>query len=363
MISRLPFVKGLSPALIEKITRCDPRQTGHYSVMLHEVLVALAPREGGRYLDGTFGAGGYSRSLAQTVTCKVFGIDRDPMALACAKDYPEVKNNAIHLLEGCFGDMEQILKAIGETASLDGVALDLGVSSMQLDQAERGFSFQEDGPLDMRMGSSENQSRSRLIPPNAVPPNAADVVNSYDEGDLADIIYRYGEEKKSRQVARAIVQRREEKAFSRTGDLANVIRRVVKSSPEGKAIDPATRTFQALRIHVNDELGELERGLKAAERLLAPKGRLVVVTFHSLEDRIVKQHFRRSSGDVSQGSRHGPDLGLFEITPVLRQISRKAFTASARECADNRRSRSAKLRVAERIASPSNPSVGVARFA
>jgi 16S rRNA (cytosine1402-N4)-methyltransferase len=247
------------------------RSAAHIPVMLPEVLDALAPRDGAVYVDGTFGGGGYSQGLLMAANCKVCGIDRDPAAIQAGAALTTRFPGRLQLLNGRFGDMERLLAARGVT-QVDGVALDIGVSSPQIDEPARGFSFRQDGPLDMRMGADG--------------PSAADVVNTLDEAALADIIYRYGEERLARRIARAIVDARKAAPITRTLQLAEIVRKVVRRSPDG--IDPATRTFQAIRIYVNDEIGELRRGLAAAERLLAPGGRLAVVSFHSLEDREVK---------------------------------------------------------------------------
>jgi 16S rRNA (cytosine1402-N4)-methyltransferase len=318
---------------------------GHRPVLLKEVLEALAPRDGAIYVDGTFGAGGYSRAILEAADCTVWGIDRDPSAVAGGRALAARYSGRLHMVEGCFGDMVRLL-ADKVTTPLDGLALDLGVSSMQIDEPERGFSFRADGPLDMRMEGPAAEGR----------PSAAEVVNSLPEGELADIIYTYGEERRSRQVARAIVATRAEKPFTRTGELADLVRSVVKRPGGGKgvkAIDPATRTFQALRIHVNDELGELERGLQAAENLLGPGGRLAVVSFHSLEDRIVKQFLRERSLQEAAASRHAPpaarpDDRAATFTPLFRGTRR----ADEAECRENPRARSAQLRAAERTAAP-----------
>lgn len=315
----------------------------HISVLLNEVVEALAPRAGGTYVDGTFGAGGYTLALLGRAACTVYAIDRDPSAAAAGRALPEAQAGRLHLLEGRFGDMDQLLAANGVNL-VDGVALDIGVSSMQLDQAERGFSFAKDGPLDMRMEQDG--------------PSAADVVNTYGETELADIIYRLGEERLSRPVARAIVAARADKPFERTLELAAVIAKVVRKSGDG--IHPATRTFQALRIHVNDELGELERGLAAAEKVLAPGGRLAVVTFHSLEDRVVKTFLKERSGDVPAPSRHLPAV-VSGPAPTFTLLGRKAVAPSAAEVARNPRARSAKLRVAQRTEAPAWPHKGGAR--
>jgi len=306
----------------------------HISVMADEVVRGLAPKDGGAYVDGTFGAGGYSAALLKAAKCTIWGIDRDPLAAtfgaALNKTYP----GQITVLSGCYGDMERLLAEVG-VDHIDGIALDLGVSSMQIDDPARGFSFRGDGPLDMRMGSTGE--------------TAADVVNEKAEQELADIIYKYGEERASRRIAHAIVELRQTTAITRTGQLASLIRSVVAKSKDG--IDPATRTFQALRIYVNDELGELERGLSAAERLLVPGGRLAVVSFHSLEDRCVKTFLRERSGDAPRPSRHLPDVGS-SPAPTFKLMKRSGQKASANEVAHNPRSRSARLRVAERTAAP-----------
>lgn len=306
----------------------------HISVMADEVVRGLAPKDGGSYVDGTFGAGGYSAALLQAAKCTIWGIDRDPLAAtfgaALNKNYP----GQITVLSGCYGDMENLLGEVG-VDYIDGIALDLGVSSMQIDDPGRGFSFRGDGPLDMRMGATGQ--------------TAADVVNEMAEQELADIIYKYGEERASRRIAHAIVELRQSTAITRTGQLASLIRSVVAKSKDG--IDPATRTFQALRIYVNDELGELERGLAAAERLLAPGGRLAVVSFHSLEDRCVKTFLRERSGDAPRPSRHLPDMGK-PPTPTFKLMKRSGQKASASEIAHNPRARSARLRVAERTPAP-----------
>ncbi len=309
---------------------------GHTPVMLREVLEVLAPRRGAIYLDGTFVAGGYSRALLDSADGTVWGIDRDPVAVgrghALAHRYPD----RLTVIEGRFGEMDRLMAARG-VAPVDGVALDLGVSSPQLDDPERGFSFRADGPLDMRMSKGRGES-------------AADLVNALPEDKLADIIYRYGEERKSRKVARAIVAARRDGRIERTGQLAEIVRRVVRPGADGR--DPATRTFQALRIYVNDELGELKRGLGAAERLLAPGGRLAVVSFHSLEDREVKNFIKQRSGAAPRLSRHLPGPAGPAPEPSLDPLSRSARRPTPEECAANPRARSARLRAARRTAAP-----------
>lgn len=301
----------------------------HQSVMLKEVLEAVGPADGEVYVDGTFGAGGYSRALLEAAHCTVYAIDRDPSTERLARTLMERFPGRFFWLLGNFGDMCELLAAHG-VDKVDGIVLDIGVSSMQIDEGARGFSFMKDGPLDMRMSGQGT--------------SAADIVNSWEEGALADLIYQYGEERKSRAVARAIVKARAEKRIERTGELAQIVRAVVRTS----GIDPATRTFQALRIAVNDELGELTRALTSAERLLKSGGRLVVVTFHSLEDRIVKQFFTQRSGDSGEGSRHLPPVAAPARPPVFLLPRKKPVSASADEIRANPRARSAKLRLAIR---------------
>jgi 16S rRNA (cytosine1402-N4)-methyltransferase len=306
----------------------------HIPVLLDEVVLALARRPGSVILDGTFGLGGYSRALLTASSCRVIGIDRDPQAITRGRALEAEFPDRLILLEGCFGEMERLLHAIGIDA-VDGIALDIGVSSPQIDDPERGFSFRLDGPLDMRMGGAG--------------PSAASLVNTMEEAELADIIWRLGEERLSRRVAKAIVAARREAPIERTAALAQIVRSVVPGSRDG--IDPATRTFQALRIAVNDELGELERGLAAAERLLKAGGRLAVVSFHSLEDRAIKLFLRDRAGAAPSGSRHLPETTSRPL-PSFRLVSRKPIAAGPEELARNPRARSAKLRVAERTAAP-----------
>jgi 16S rRNA (cytosine1402-N4)-methyltransferase len=304
----------------------------HIPVLLNEVVDALAPRAGGRYLDGTFGAGGYTTAMLDRADCRVIAIDRDPDAIAAGRALAERYAPRLTLIEGRFGDMADLLSAEG-VDDVDGVTLDLGVSSMQFDQAERGFSFRNPGPLDMRMGRSG--------------PSAADLVNDTEEEELADIVWRYGEERRSRRVAHAIVEQRKLKRIETTAELASIVRRAV--GPQAKDdSDPATRTFQALRIAVNDELDELERGLAAAEAVLAPGGRLAVVSFHSLEDRAVKEFVRARAGRTPGPSRHAPPRAE-QRTASLRDLSRKPVLPTEAEISANPRSRSARLRVAEKL--------------
>ncbi len=313
------------------------RPAAHVPVMLAEVLAALAPRDGAVYVDGTFGGGGYTEALLMSADCNVCGIDRDPAAIRAGSALTTRFPGRLQLLNGRFGDMERLLAARGVT-QVDGVALDLGVSSPQIDEPARGFSFRQDGPLDMRMGGEG--------------PSAADVVNTLDEAALADIIYRYGEERHARRIARAIVAARKEAPITRTLALAEIVRRVVRRSPDG--IDPATRTFQAIRIYVNDEIGELRRGLAAAERLLAPGGRLAVVSFHSLEDREVKSFLRARSGGADSVSRHLP-AAPHARAPSFTMLSRRAVRPSDEEMGRNPRARSARLRAAERSSAAAWP--------
>lgn len=311
-------------------------QAPHIPVMLDEVLEALQPRDGGVYVDGTFGAGGYTRALLAAADCTVLAIDRDPSAILRGRHLVSEFGGRLTLIEGCFGDMLSLVSALLEETGrtgVDGVVFDVGVSSMQIDQAERGFSFQKDGPLDMRM-SGQGLS-------------AADVVNDFDEADLARIIAVYGEEKRARAVARAIVAAREAARIERTLTLADIVEGVIHRRPQDK-IHPATRTFQALRIFVNDELGELARGLSAAEHLLNEGGRLAVVTFHSLEDRVVKRFLTARTGRGARANRYMPERD--EAVPSFREIEHKARRAADSEIDLNPRSRSAKLRLAERTA-------------
>ncbi|MEJ0063057.1 MAG: 16S rRNA (cytosine(1402)-N(4))-methyltransferase RsmH [Alphaproteobacteria bacterium] len=302
----------------------------HLPVMRDEVIHYLAPRSGGIYVDGTFGRGGYAKAILEREPARLFAFDRDRSAIDAgaplAREYP-----ALTLIHGKFGAMEELLAARG-VSEVDGIALDLGVSSPQIDEADRGFSFREDGPLDMRMDQ-------------AAPFTAADLVNGTEETELAHIIFTYGDERYSRRIARAIVAARAAAPIMRTSQLAEIVRRLVPRSKDG--IDPATRTFQALRIAVNDELGELRSGLQAAENLLRPKGRLAVVSFHALEDRIVKEFIRGRSGRTGKGSRHLP--ASEEPVAAFKELTRKPAAPSAAEIAANPRARSARLRAAEKL--------------
>ena len=306
----------------------SPADDRHLPVLLDEVLDALAINPGEVHVDGTFGAGGYSGAMAGK-SARVFAFDRDPDAIREGQAFADEKG--ITLIAGEFSRMRELLAERGVTR-VSGVTLDIGVSSMQLDRPERGFSFQGDGPLDMTMSQSGM--------------SAADFLNSAPEQEIADVLYRYGEEPRSRRVARAIVEAR---PLERTGQLASVVRRALGHKPHDKK-DPATRTFQAIRIHVNRELEELERGLEAAEALLEEGGRLAVVTFHSLEDRIVKQFLRKRSGGEGAGSRHLPEKKVGEA-PTFRKPA-KAVRPGEIELARNPRARSATLRSAIRTSAP-----------
>jgi len=309
----------------------------HVPVLLDEVIAGLAPREGETHVDGTFGAGGYTRAILAT-GATVYAFDRDPDAIDEGRAL-EAAEARLTLVPERFSRLDAALAERGVEA-VDGVVLDIGVSSMQLDRAERGFSFQSDGPLDMRM---ERRGAT-----------AADFLNTADEAEIADVIWRYGDEPKSRRIARAIVAAR---PLSRTSELAAVVRRALGHRP-GAPKDPATRTFQAIRIHLNRELGELEDGLAAAERALKPGGRLAVVTFHSAEDRLVKLFLRTRSGAMAGGSRHLPAAPANEPAPSFEAVA-KPVRAGAEETRRNPRARSATLRVARRTVSPAwNPSIG-----
>jgi len=301
----------------------------HIPVLLAETITALKPHDDGLYLDGTFGGGGYSEAILRSARCQVVALDRDPAAVARGETLARLYGGRLTLVEGRFSEMERLLQPLG-IAQLAGVALDLGVSSAQIDDPARGFSFRADGPLDMRM-SGDGRS-------------AADLVNAADEAELAAIIRDYGEERFARRIARAIVAAR---PLTRTAELVATIRSVV---PATGGIDPATRTFQALRIAVNEELDELDRGLAAAERMLEPGGRLAVVAFHSLEDRRVKDFLRRRSDEAPQASRHLP--ATRGPAPSFHILHRKPVAPSPGETARNPRARSARLRAAERTAAP-----------
>jgi 16S rRNA (cytosine1402-N4)-methyltransferase len=304
----------------------------HVPVLARAALELLNVRDGGIYIDGTFGAGGHSRLILAAADAKVIGIDRDQSAIALGADLVAAAGGRLVLTQDDFSTLDRVARDCGFDA-VDGVLLDVGVSSMQLDQAERGFSFRNDGPLDMRMSKSGA--------------TAADVVAAASERDLSIIIAVLGEERFARPVARAIVKARTEAPIQTTRQLSDIVGRVVHAKPGD--IHPATRTLQALRILVNDELGELARALGAAERILKPGGRLVAIAFHSLEDRIVKSFLVERSG-ARRGSRHAPEV--FEAPASFRPLTKRPIVADAAETADNPRARSAKLRAAERTEAP-----------
>jgi 16S rRNA (cytosine1402-N4)-methyltransferase len=303
----------------------------HAPVLLHEAVAAIAPRAGDLIVDATFGGGGYTRALLEAADCKVIGIDRDPAAVARGRAFARLSPWRFEIREGRFGDLAELVPE-----PVDAVALDLGVSSFQLDAPERGFSFRFDAPLDMRM--------------DADGPTAADAVAGLSEQALADAIWALGEEPAARRVARALVEARREAPIVTTGRLAEVVERAL-GGRQGARTHPATRTFQALRMLVNDELGELARALVAAETRLKPKGRLVVVSFHSLEDRAVKTFMTERAGAIGAGSRHAPERPPAR-PPSFVLPQRKAIAPGERELAINPRARSARLRVAVRTEAP-----------
>jgi len=308
-----------------------PKAAPHIPVLLGAILSRVAPVEG-HWLDGTFGAGGYTRGLLEAGAAQVTAVDRDPLAFEMAASWAPQYGARLVMQPGVFSRLDQYAQ------DLDGVVLDLGVSSMQLDQAARGFSFVQDGPLDMRMGQEGD--------------SAADLVNSLSEGALADILFHYGEERAARRIARAILRRREETPFTRTLDLAEVIAACLPRAKPGQS-HPATRSFQAIRIAVNDEYQELYQGLMAAERALAPGGLLAVVTFHSIEDRMVKRFLTARAGAGGKANRFAPETAARPVAFDL--IGRKAISADAEEIAANPRARSAKLRLARRTGAPAEP--------
>jgi 16S rRNA (cytosine1402-N4)-methyltransferase len=320
------------PAAPDTEPKAEER-VGHVPVLLDAVLAVLAPRDNAVYVDGTFGGGGYSEALLAAARCRVFGIDCDPEAVRRGRDLAERHSGRLRIIKGQFGDMARLLAPL-ITEPIAGIALDLGVSSIQLDTPDRGFSFRSDGPLDMRM-SGEGQS-------------AADLVAGLSEAQLAELIRAFGEERFARRVAGAIATARRHRPIRRTIELAEIVRGAVPKSEPGQ--DPATRTFQALRIAVNDELGELDRGLDGAERLLMPRGRLAVVSFHSLEDRRVKTFLRQRSTAAPRASRHEPSV-VGAPAPSFKLLSRRVVRPDAAEIARNPRARAARLRAAERTAS------------
>ncbi|MGR3323380.1 MAG: 16S rRNA (cytosine(1402)-N(4))-methyltransferase RsmH [Pseudooceanicola sp.] len=304
----------------------------HVPVLLNPLLAAVAPVTG-LWLDGTFGAGGYARGLLAAGADRVIGVDRDPMVFEMAQGWAAEYGDRLTLVEGVFSRLDEY-----SDVPLDGVVLDLGVSSMQLDLAERGFSFAKDGPLDMRMSSRG--------------PSAAELVNTADEGELADILFLFGEERASRRIARAIVRARAEQPFETTLQLAEVIESCLPRKKPGQS-HPATRSFQAIRIAVNDEYSELASGLEAAERALKPGGKLAVVTFHSVEDRMVKRFLQLRSGGAGRANRYAP--ATEEDAPRFTVTNRKAIGPDRDELEDNPRARSARLRVAVRTDAPAGP--------
>lgn len=312
--------------------------SGHVPVLLAEVLATLAPRAGEVLLDGTFGGGGYAAAILAAAECTLYAIDRDPEAIARGAALAARFPGRLHLLQGRFGAMLDLLNEAG-VARLDGVVLDIGVSSFQIDTAERGFSFRADGPLDMRMSRSG--------------PSAADLVNTLSERELADTLFQLGEERASRRIAHAIVKARAEAPITTTLRLAEIIRAVLP--PDRSGNHPATRSFQALRIRTNDELGEIERGLAQAAQLLAPGGRLVVVSFHSLEDRIVKRFMTEASGRAPAPSRHDPRGLVGREAAQFRLLTPRAIRPGDAETEANPRARSARLRAIQRL-----PQQGVA---
>jgi 16S rRNA (cytosine1402-N4)-methyltransferase len=312
----------------------NPSAPRHIPVLGRQAVEMLSPRDGGIYVDATFGAGGYSRAILDTAGTLVIGIDRDRSAITGGFDLVDRSDGRLTLVEDKFSNLAGICAAQGIDA-VDGVVMDVGVSSMQLDEAERGFSFRLGGPLDMRMGHDG--------------PTAADVIARASEADLANIIYIFGGERHSRGVARAIVAARKEAPIATTRALADIVSRVVRSKPG--EIHPATRTFQALRIFVNEELDELHLALSAAERVLKPGGRLAVVSFHSLEDRIVK-NFLVERAKAGGGSRHLPEVA--QAAPSFRILTKRPVTPDDGEISVNPRARSAKLRAAERTAAPAH---------
>jgi 16S rRNA (cytosine1402-N4)-methyltransferase len=329
--------------------KATSRQTGtaaatHVPVMLTQMLATLGPRDGAVYLDGTFGGGGYSKAILDQARCHVWAIDRDETAIARGAGLIAQYPGRLRLLHGRFGDMLPLLTEAG-VHGLDGIVFDIGVSSFQIDDPARGFSFMADGPLDMRMGRQAPDEVPAGEPRDGL--TAATLVNTLPERDLADLLFQLGEERASRRVAHAIVLARAEAPILTTGRLASVIRAVLP--PDKSGHHPATRSFQALRLSVNDELGEIERGLAQAARLVNPGGRIVVVSFHSLEDRIVKRFMTEASGRVPAPSRHDP-RGLADVSMAparFRLVTPKALRPGESEIASNPRARSARLRAIE----------------
>lgn len=304
----------------------------HIPVLLKEVLQYLEPKDGETYIDGTFGAGGYTKAILDSADCQVYSIDCDPNVKPTAEKLKEIYKERFTFLSGKFGQMAKLVEECG-VSKVNGIVLDIGISSMQVDQAERGFSFMKDGPLDMRM-SGEGI-------------DAASFVNNAGEKEIANVIYNYGGEKKSRYIAKAILQARLKAPIRTTAEFAKIVRDSIYGKKE--KIDPATRTFQAIRIWVNDELGELKRALDSAMKILAPGGRLVVVTFHSLEDSIVKEFFNEKSGKNAGVSRHILVFENEKSKAEMELLTRKVVVPSEEELENNVRARSAKLRAAVKI--------------
>ena len=319
------------------------RRFGHVPVLLAQVKAGLAIQDNKLFIDGTFGRGGYSQAFLEDAQCNVVALDRDPAARSSAQELRARYDGRFRFFTGCFGDLEEILFGQGVHDVDGGVVLDLGLSSPQVDDATRGFSFRSDGPLDMRMGLCGE--------------GAADFINRATMQQLSDVIYTYGQERRARSVAREIIRERNCRPITRTGQLADIVRKVVKKSIDG--LDPATRTFQAIRIHINNELDELQRGLAAAERVLVAGGRLVVVSFHSLEDRLVKIFLSQRSGRGSRSNRHLPGLDR-RASPSFSLINNRVIKPTAEEREKNPRSSSARLRAAVRTAAPAWPTGVVA---
>lgn len=310
---------------------------GHTPVLIDQVLSALAPRDGGIYVDGTFGAGGYAKAILEKADCRLIAIDRDPRAAVAGRAFEARYGARFRLVEAPFADLEAVLAAV-DVRLIDGFDLDLGVSSMQLDEADRGFSFRRDGPLSMRMDADK--------------PDASDLIRVAEADDLRQILKIYGEERHAGRIARAIVAARDVSPIETTGRLAEIIEAAAPVMPGPRRIHPATRAFQAIRIFVNDELGQLVRALNAAERVLAPAGRLAVVTFHSLEDRIVKRFLAARTGRAAGGgSRHAPPA-MASAPATFKLLSNKPVEPDDDERATNPRARSARLRAALRTDAP-----------
>ncbi len=317
----------------------EPGRARHIPVLLSEVVAGLRPLGGETFIDATFGAGGYTRAILEAADCRVLALDRDPRAILGSQPLQDEFGDRLTVIQSRFSELDLVARE-QDVSPVDGVVLDIGVSSMQLDIAERGFSFQADGPLDMRMSSSGT--------------SAADVVNDTDEEDLARILYVLGEERRSRPIAKAIVKARAAAPITATRTLAELVSRAV-GGRRGDPQHPATQTFQALRIYVNDELGELARALSAAERILKPGGRLVVVTFHSLEDRIVKRFLQERAGKETGVSRHLPAQSIKLQVPSFEIVNRRPLTPQKEELEVNPRARSARLRAGVRTDAPAWP--------